>query len=183
MAAANTFNIVELLEHILSYLPCVDIVHVQRVSTFWRATMAGSVVLQTACFAQDGMTAKSTWLQECIAHQRFSTTDKTPPRFSKITRDIGLAASQVLAAISGTLQEAIVNPHVASICTLPEDCSAYLEDLYSVYPTMGRKHFYVTTEVMGSDKPSQTFRIMLLVQPGAQEVRYGMLGWDRPCVG
>ena len=49
--ASKAFNIAELLEAVLLELPCKDVLILQRVSRFWKATIDASLKLQKAlCF-------------------------------------------------------------------------------------------------------------------------------------
>ncbi|KAK3724368.1 hypothetical protein LTR37_000992 [Vermiconidia calcicola] len=57
---AKVLNTVELLESIISHLPCNDVIRVQRVSKSWKAAVDGSVMLQKAlCFSRHGSSCLS----------------------------------------------------------------------------------------------------------------------------
>lgn len=49
-AISQAFDTVELLERTLTFLPCKDVLIAQRVSTFFKATIAGSPTLQKGLF-------------------------------------------------------------------------------------------------------------------------------------
>lgn len=174
-SAANTaLNIPEVLEHILLHLPCVGILRIQRVSSFWRSTVAGSLSLQTALFRPTKKSASSTWLQDAAAHERsLARAAKTPPwasptrriyGFNELHQDGGISFPEVAAAIAGTSRVVIVNPFLCRLCPSPTSPGS----------TSNSTDLYAPAELFTGSERHHSLRSMLLVQPGAQELSFRM---------
>lgn len=175
--ATKALSIVELLEQILSYLPCVDIMRARRISTFWVSTITKSSILQPALFAETRQLASSVWLQQTIRSAKNAARngyyDRQRPKigFVSLKHDYQVTLPQVSAAITGTTKEVIVNPFLQIACAMPITAMKFPQ--LTVAPVFSILYFFAFSAGREYDwqRKLRTLRSMLLTQPGAKKVQ------------
>ena len=176
----QALGIVELLEQILSNLPCIDIVRVQRVSTFWRSAIAHSPILQLGLFTQTEVASASTWLRNPEEpHMYKDPGTRWQHGFDEIACDPNATCSRVVAAVAGAEEEheVIVNPFLYKLCRMPDgvDQPMYPSGLSYLHRDVVDKPLYMPIIDMDPAKHSNAWMDTLLTQPPARKVHCEVL--------